>query len=339
MESYIENLVNTIGKVFILTDKNKTQEQITMAFKETLHGDRQQAANKMYEAISTLQRLPEAVKNREQERVNIIASLASDYKLQPRNVLDIGAGNGKITLAVKQHYGLARKDVYAIDTKLPSGLDLFPLMYKDGKIPLPDRSVDLILLFMVLHHVPPADRKNLLQEIARVLTPNGMLIIREHDDNKDPNLLAYIDLIHIFWYMLGEETIDPLYLLSKSELNDLMTSVGLKSFEKKEYTDYNPQEIYSEAFVPIVYPFRFADKAAQDAIQSYINKMKTRQDLNLVPVSVRGNKPWPTLLKESGVAILTQAAQLVPVQNGYRNITTAAIFAAVASIQQICPFE
>lgn len=339
MESYVENLVNTIAKKFSVSDRNDIKKKVTEVFRETLQGKRQEATTKFYEIISKLTPLPTTESNREQERLETIISFLQQRNLTPRNLLDIGAGNGKITMAVKNHFGLPRQEVYAIDTKLPVGIDLFPLTYKENKIPLPDHSIDLIMMFMVLHHISENDRENLLREVNRVITSNGLVIIREHDDDKDPNFLAYIDLIHIFWYMLGEETIDPLYLMSRTETAELFAKVGLKSLAFSEYQGFNPQRIYHEAFVPVVYPFRFADKSAQEAVQVYINKMKTSQDMNLVPVSVRGNKPWPTLLKESGVAILSEAAKMVPPINGYHNITAAAVYAAIASIQQICPTE
>jgi SAM-dependent methyltransferase len=47
----------------------------------------------------------------------------------------------------------------------------------DGKIPLPDQSIDLITCFGVLHHIPNVS--SVLAEAFRVLRPNGYFLVRE----------------------------------------------------------------------------------------------------------------------------------------------------------------
>jgi SAM-dependent methyltransferase len=44
-------------------------------------------------------------------------------------------------------------------------------------LPLPDASVDAVVSFETIEHLPAADQPRMLAEIARVLTPNGMLLL------------------------------------------------------------------------------------------------------------------------------------------------------------------
>jgi ubiquinone/menaquinone biosynthesis C-methylase UbiE len=89
-------------------------------------------------------------------------------------VLDVGCGNGFIA-----HHLSAMLGVSAV------GIDLMPeteapiryRRYDGAHVPLPDDSVDAVLLCYVLHHVQ--DVPALLSDITRVLRPNGFAVIYE----------------------------------------------------------------------------------------------------------------------------------------------------------------
>ena len=66
---------------------------------------------------------------------------------------------------------------------------------KDDVIPLPDNSVDLITVFMAIHHFENFDK--MISELVRVLQPSGFLFIREHDVAAgDKVLKATLDNMH-----------------------------------------------------------------------------------------------------------------------------------------------
>jgi ubiquinone/menaquinone biosynthesis C-methylase UbiE len=184
-----------------------------------------------------------------QERVKTITSILNQLKIIPTQILDIGAADAKITMGLKNYYQLNTQNVYAIDQKLANTNEITPLTYVDGKIPLDDKSVNVIILFAVLHHIPPTIRQNLMTEIARVLKPGGVVIIREHDDNKQDDFLQFINLIHSFWYITANETNDPLYMLSKQEFETLFNDVGLQPIYEQRYDEPNPQRLYHEVFI------------------------------------------------------------------------------------------
>lgn len=110
-----------------------------------------------------------------------------------RRVLDAACGEGYGTAL------LARGAVQAI------GLDLDPaavahargayagqrgLAYECGSvtaIPLPDASIDVVVSFETIEHLPAADQPRMIAEFARVLAPGGLLLI------SSPNKKVYSD--------------------------------------------------------------------------------------------------------------------------------------------------
>jgi ubiquinone/menaquinone biosynthesis C-methylase UbiE len=89
-------------------------------------------------------------------------------------LLDVGCGNGFIAHHLS---GMLRTDVIGIDldAKTEAAIDYRQF---DGKhFPLPDRSVDAVLLCYVLHHAQ--DPVIVMSELRRVLSPAGQAIIYE----------------------------------------------------------------------------------------------------------------------------------------------------------------
>ena len=204
-------------------------------------------------------------------------------------VIDIGAGKGEIIQSVKNYYNLPKSNVYAIDQKLPKIKDITTLTYKDGKIPLPDKSIDLVLMFAVLHHIPLQPRLDILKEVERILVPGGLVIIREHDDDKDPIFLKFIDLIHQFWYISENEKEDPLFLMSREETTNLMKDIGLSSIYYTTYNNPNPQHIYHEAFQSYYddFPYKKYSMNLKDVDKRFNNLKKYKFETRVMPYKIR----------------------------------------------------
>jgi SAM-dependent methyltransferase len=102
---------------------------------------------------------------------------AIDWLLQKdaRNVLDLGAGTGKLTVRLVER-GL---DVIAVDP-IPEMLEVLShslpdvpaLLGSAEEIPLPDDSVDSVLVAQAWHWFDP---ERAIKEVARVLRPGGRL--------------------------------------------------------------------------------------------------------------------------------------------------------------------
>jgi SAM-dependent methyltransferase len=110
--------------------------------------------------------------------------------------LDVGGGTGVMAHTVKMLFGLqhiASVDVH--DRFLPS-LSIETAVYDGVSLPFAAGSFDCVLLFNVLHHVPPAARVPLLRECRRV-AGRGPLYIKDHVSRglTDDARLGILDLL------------------------------------------------------------------------------------------------------------------------------------------------
>lgn len=177
--------------------------------------------------------------------------ITKNITFQPKKILDIGAGFGGIANAVKKYYELEKKDAYVLELQPIVREDVTILNYdENGNIPLPDNSIDIIIMMSLLHHVEPDDRLKLLQEVKRIITPNGVIIIREHDiDNNDYKKRLFIQLLHYVWYIANNEHYDPLCLMTRDQLLDIMKTFNFESYKYLPLTNCrNVQQIYGELF-------------------------------------------------------------------------------------------
>ena len=79
-----------------------------------------------------------------------------------------------------------------------------------------DQSVNLITCLVTLHHIPKVD--HMLKELARIIQPNGYLIIREHDCKLERSILTkYLHFIHAIMIIgrIGEFSNE--YLINPNE--------------------------------------------------------------------------------------------------------------------------
>jgi ubiquinone/menaquinone biosynthesis C-methylase UbiE len=114
--------------------------------------------------------------------------------IKPRTyVLDYGCGPGNYTIAAAELVGPSGK-VYAIDIHPlairevqnkanKKGLKNIQTILTGCDTKLPDSSVDVILLFYVLHDFEDPDA--IIKELSRVLKPMGILSVIDHKFDND----------------------------------------------------------------------------------------------------------------------------------------------------------
>ncbi|KKU81366.1 MAG: hypothetical protein UY10_C0059G0002 [Microgenomates group bacterium GW2011_GWA2_47_8] len=119
-------------------------------------------------------------------------------KLLPPNsqlkLLDFGCGTGhllKEVVKIRPDYriygvDISTKALEVAKTRVPRGV--FRFVSNDQHIPFPNNSFDIILALDVLEHI--YDTKTVFTELARVLKPNGMLIITVPYNGKLKLILA-----------------------------------------------------------------------------------------------------------------------------------------------------
>lgn len=118
--------------------------------------------------------------------VNEIKLMLDELPFAGASVLELGCGKADKTRALAASGQI--KEIIALevdDIQHQRNLqiaDLPNVHFRHGgaeAIPLADGSVDIVLMFKSLHHVPMADMDAALGEIARVLKPGGLAWISE----------------------------------------------------------------------------------------------------------------------------------------------------------------
>jgi SAM-dependent methyltransferase len=96
-------------------------------------------------------------------------------------ILDFGCGVGNLTQQLVKNFGR----VHAYDPSTAS-LDIARgraegATFHQTLDDVPDGSMETVVLSGVLHHVEPADRARLLQDVSSKLTPRGRIVVFEHN--------------------------------------------------------------------------------------------------------------------------------------------------------------
>lgn len=100
------------------------------------------------------------------------------------DVLDLGCGIGAYHRGLEDGF----RELHGIDVSsrsIAAARSKHPLVryesYEGGRLPYPDHRFDLVFTVCVMHHVPPADWPEFVEEILRVLKPGGLALVFEHN--------------------------------------------------------------------------------------------------------------------------------------------------------------
>lgn len=99
-------------------------------------------------------------------------------------VLDVGCGVGKTDGFLSPELGkLTGVDVssVSIEKARHQNPQVDYELYDGKNLPFANATFDAAFLICVLHHVFPAERNALLQDVRRVLKPGGVLLVFEHN--------------------------------------------------------------------------------------------------------------------------------------------------------------
>jgi len=131
-----------------------------------------------------------------QPRINVLNEVGIEPGFQ---VLDFGCGPGAYIIPLADLVGKSGK-IYALDIhplaikavkRLADRKQLTNVetIYSDGKTGLPDNSLDVVLLYDILHDLHNPDM--VLAELHRVLKPTGILSLSDHH-LKDDEMVARV---------------------------------------------------------------------------------------------------------------------------------------------------
>lgn len=111
-------------------------------------------------------------------------------RIQPgEQVLDVGCGTGTLAIEVQQRVGATGR-VFGVDpgiqqiarARYKAARRNLPIAFQIGVIehlPFPDRTFDVVLSTLMMHHLGAGLKRQGLAEIARVLKPKGRLVIAD----------------------------------------------------------------------------------------------------------------------------------------------------------------
>jgi ubiquinone/menaquinone biosynthesis C-methylase UbiE len=179
--------------------------------------------------------------------------------------LDIGCGNGNKTKLLANTFGIPLSHVYGTDienwgpySKTKKFNFHFRFIQKNNLLDFEENQFDFISCFFTLHHVDKLSL--LLNEIKRILKPNGILLIIEHDAIHSLDSII-IDLQHTFYSYFVDKYKNPKnyknYIqhpttnryLNKYEWNYLLQKHDLKYITSHSLYNNTPYEtIYDNQY-------------------------------------------------------------------------------------------
>lgn len=144
---------------------------------------------------------------------------------RPLRVLDLGSGTGRFSPALADAFG---GPVYGVEPsermrELAIRTAAHPAVrYLAGRgeeIPLADAHCDLALLFFSLHHM--SDRMAALREVARVVRPGGIVLIRTQLADRMPEM-------HWYRYFPSVRAADIAMFPTTAEIRELAGATGFR---------------------------------------------------------------------------------------------------------------
>jgi len=161
-----------------------------------------------------------------------LSPIIKTEKKQISTYLDLGSGNGLIAQEVGKKLNTFTPNCIDIkSTEFQNIGECEFQTYNGYELPYKDNTFDLITTNHVLHHVHELDL--LLYDISRVLKPDGLLYIKEHNKNSE-----IIDLIHVQHILPAIVSGYNYSQFAKSYYGNYMTINELKTVMKKH--GFNP---------------------------------------------------------------------------------------------------
>jgi SAM-dependent methyltransferase len=140
-----------------------------------------------------------------------------------QSVLDYGCGTGSLTqLLAGRFAAVAGYDPSALSLQQARAAAPTATFYEQDSA-VPERAFDLAILSGVLHHVPPAERAQVLHGVAGKLRPGGRLFVFEHNPYNPLTVQA----------VRACPFDDDAVLLPPAEVRALLREAGLQAVEQQ----------------------------------------------------------------------------------------------------------
>jgi ubiquinone/menaquinone biosynthesis C-methylase UbiE len=158
-------------------------------------------------------------------------------------VLDLCCGSGQTTKFLVQR------------SQHVTGLDASPLSIERAKqnvpqaecveafaekMPLSDNTFDIVHTSAAMHEMEPQQLRQILQEVHRVLKPDGVFTMVDFHQPTNP---LFVPGLATFFWLFETETA---WQLLKTDLNKLLTEIGFRVRDRKFYAGGSLQVIQAE---------------------------------------------------------------------------------------------
>lgn len=161
-------------------------------------------------------------------------------------VLDLGCGDGVTEFFFEKYFpqfkiqgiDVSVKSIEEAQKKLLKNTSF--QLYDGSHIPYGNESIDIVFVAGVLHHIDAADHQKVVDEIFRVLKPDGRLYLFEHNP-----------LNPLTRYLVNTCEFDEgVTLLYSSECKKLLSNSGFR-IKKLLYTIFFPRKRFFNLMIPI----------------------------------------------------------------------------------------
>ncbi len=164
-------------------------------------------------------------------------------------ILDLGSGDGVFSAPLVRK----AKEIYCVDPSyvalkrviMRNKSNMYPINASGESLPFPNNFFDYVLFIFVIEHI--ADPQHILNEIRRVLKPNGHLIVST--DSK-----YYYHYFRIMIELLKNRTYQPddpthINLMTPKELRAILEKYFLDDLEEIHYFALNRKINYLPRFI------------------------------------------------------------------------------------------
>jgi len=180
----------------------------------------------------------------------IIKTLNYDKKL---SIVDFGGGQGLFLnymcekLDTNKCYVIEKKnDEFVYSNEIISKNKNINYMYWDDKIfDLEDNSIDCCCAIQVLHHIDDKLIDTVIKEFYRILKPNGIIFLVEHDVINE-ELKINVDSDHHLYYILN----DQIRLLKEKKIINIKNCIdNYEKYINIEYINYKNESEWKEIMI------------------------------------------------------------------------------------------
>ncbi len=164
-------------------------------------------------------------------------------------ILDVCCANGKGTRMLSKL--VPKGNVFGIDlspgmiafAKAKNTEEYFNTKFKVGdcsKIPFNDSSFDVVTATLALHELPTSLLKSVMNEIKRVLKPNGYLFVFDFRYPKNPTV--YLRVMYYFMRIFEDDSAARFMMVDQTQL---FAKYGFKKILQNNYiSEFMPATLY-----------------------------------------------------------------------------------------------